>query len=111
MRQESWHQGNKGVSSRQSFARLLVAAGMNIRPMRGIYASTHANLRGENCLKVVDRKNRTAFASDTKSPLRKTAPFARPVRRKGDRLRQVSWLAGRCLSPPSRSGACAVPVA
>jgi hypothetical protein len=29
------------------------------------------------------------------SPLRKTAPIARPVRRKGDQCRQVSWLAGR----------------
>jgi hypothetical protein len=29
------------------------------------------------------------------SPLRKTAPSARPVRRKGDSCRQVSWLAGR----------------
>jgi hypothetical protein len=37
------------------------------------------------------------------SPLRKTAPNARPARRKGDPCRQVSWLAGLSPAPPSRT--------
>lgn len=31
-------------------------------------------------------------------------PFARPVRRKDDRYRQVSWLADRRRCPPSQAG-------
>src|SRR5262249_53688872 len=37
------------------------------------------------------------------SPQRKTAPCARPARRKDDVFRQVSWLAGRDPSPPSQA--------
>jgi hypothetical protein len=37
------------------------------------------------------------------SPQRKTAPRARPARRKDDVFRQVSWLAGLNPSPPSQA--------
>jgi len=37
------------------------------------------------------------------SPQRKTAPSARPARRKDDVFRQVSWLAGLNPSPPSQA--------
>ncbi len=37
------------------------------------------------------------------SPQRKTAPCARPARRKDDLFRQVSWLAGHDPSPPSQA--------
>src|SRR6476659_4830371 len=37
------------------------------------------------------------------SPQRKTAPRARPARRKDDVFRQVSWLAGHDPSPPSQA--------
>src|SRR6476619_3395616 len=37
------------------------------------------------------------------SPQRKTAPRARPARRKDDVSRQVSWLAGPQPSPPSQA--------
>lgn len=39
------------------------------------------------------------------SPLRKRRSIARPVRRKDDRYRQVSWLADRRRCPPSRADA------
>src|SRR5262249_43644020 len=40
------------------------------------------------------------------SPQRKTAPCARPARRKDDVFRQVSWLAGRNPSSPSQALLC-----
>src|SRR5690606_24696325 len=59
-------------------------------------------LRPHRCSKV-ERENPTRPSHRTRSHrCGRAAPCARPVRWKGDGLRQVSWLAGRRRCSPSR---------